>query len=98
MEDADLSAHDQELTDYIIARRDGGVECSLCGEVGGHLPQCPQSTEVWPVTADDLRDGGRCMDCGDRFRPGDYYTRRQAPEGKWAIMVGGERKEDPPSP
>jgi hypothetical protein len=53
------------------------IHCSAVGCLAGvadHTPDCPFTTDVWPVTAHDLDSGMACAGCHTTFEPGDHYT------------------------
>jgi hypothetical protein len=40
-----------------------------------HATDCPMTTRVYPVEVDDLwPDGLACIECGEAFQLGEFYT------------------------
>jgi hypothetical protein len=55
------------------------MHCILCGaHVDSHAPSCPTVTELWPITADEVRIGMVCEICEASFVVGEYYIRRDS--------------------
>lgn len=72
-----------------------------------HADDCPFSTGVFPITERDVCDnpcphcscggGMTCMDCGEPFKLGDFYTHRVVTDGdRIGRIIPSELIEDAP--
>lgn len=70
-----------------------GADCAVDEDEQEHKSDCPVSTGLWPVRAEDYHRCSHCgevdvdaccMDCGAPFKLGDVYVLRDADTGEIA--------------
>ena len=64
-----------------------GADCWPDPEYQDHDADCPQTTGLYPVTADDLVDGMLCAECRTPFRLGDLYARQLTDDEDVFVIV-----------